>query len=75
MATTIVMTGIDTFEVFRNGQRIARTTAYALSNIDYDIAQTVLKAQEQPGIAVAVPTQAACVSRPRNARMASNLIQ
>jgi hypothetical protein len=74
MATTIVMIGLDTFDVFKDGKRIARTTAKSLSDVDYDIAQTVAKAQAQPGVAVAVPNVAK-VQRPRFSRPASNLIQ
>ena len=72
--TTIAMTGIDQFEVFRDGKRIARTTAKALSDVDYDIAQTVVKAQAQPGVTVPV-SNIAKVQLPRYSRPASNLIQ
>lgn len=75
MATTIVMVGFDTFDVIRDGKRIARTTAEALSAVDYDIAEVVHRAKEQPGEAVTVPNVAARVQRPRHSQPASGIIQ
>ena len=56
--TTITRIGLDTYDVHRDGVRIARTTAYALEAVDQDVAETVAKARELPGTPVQVPNVA-----------------